>query len=44
VTRPSRGGLYRFIGGDALKLLAAALALAGAWALVDWFKGRPPRN
>ena len=28
---------------EALKLLAAALALPGAWAMVDWFKGRPPR-
>ena len=39
-----RGGLYPFIGGDALKLLAAALTLPGAWVLVDWFKGRPRRN
>jgi len=39
-----KGGLYPFIGGDALKLLAAALALPGAWALVGWFKGWPPRN
>ena len=38
-----KGGLYPFIGGDALKLLAAALALPGAWAMVDWFKGKPPR-
>ena len=29
-----RGGLYPFIGGDAVKLVAAALLLPGAWALV----------
>ena len=34
-----KGGLYPFIGGDALKLLAAATALPGAWALVHWAKG-----
>ena len=37
-----KGGLYPFIGGDALKLLAAALVLPGAWALVDRIKGRRP--
>ncbi len=29
-----RGGLYPFIGGDAVKLMGAALVLPGAWALV----------
>jgi biotin transport system substrate-specific component len=37
-----RGGLFPFIGGDALKLLAAALVLPGAWSLVDRIRGRPP--
>ena len=39
-----KGGLYPFIGGDAVKLLAAALALPGAWALVDRLKGSRPRG
>ena len=39
-----RGGLYPFIGGDALKLLLAAMVLPGAWAVVDWVKGRPSRE
>ena len=30
-----RGGLYPFIGGDAVKLMAAALILPGAWVLLD---------
>jgi biotin transport system substrate-specific component len=34
-----KGGLYPFIGGDALKLLAAAMVLPGAWALVGKVKG-----
>ena len=34
-----RGGLYPFIGGDAVKLMAAALALPGAWALVRKSRG-----
>ena len=34
-----KGGLYPFIGGDALKLLAAATALPGAWAVVRMAKG-----
>jgi biotin transport system substrate-specific component len=39
-----KGGLYPFIGGDAVKLLAAALVLPGAWALVDRLKGSRPRD
>ncbi len=39
-----KGGLYPFIGGDAVKLLVAAMVLPGAWALVDRIKGRPPRS
>lgn len=38
-----KGGLYPFIGGDAVKLLGAALVLPGAWALVDRIKGSRPR-
>ena len=30
-----KGGLYPFIGGDAVKLLLASLILPGAWALVS---------
>lgn len=37
-----KGGLFPFIGGDALKLIAAALVLPGTWALVDRLAGRPP--
>jgi biotin transport system substrate-specific component len=32
------GGLYPFIGGDALKLLLAAMVLPGSWELVRRFK------
>ena len=39
-----KGGLYPFIGGDALKLLLATLVLPGAWAIVDKLKGRPARD
>ena len=39
-----RGGLYPFIGGDAVKLIAAALILPGAWALVDRLKGASTRD
>ncbi len=39
-----QGGLYPFIGGDAVKLLAAALVLPGAWVLVDRLKGSRPRD
>ena len=38
-----KGGLYPFIAGDGLKLLLAAMALPGAWALVDRLKGRERR-
>ena len=34
------GGLYPFIGGDALKLLAAAMILPGAWSLIHKTKDR----
>ncbi len=34
-----RGGLYPFIGGDAVKLVGAALVLPGAWALVRKLRG-----
>ncbi len=34
-----RGGLYPFIGGDAVKLVGAALALPGAWATVRRVRG-----
>ncbi len=35
-----KGGLYPFIVGDLMKLLAAALALPAAWLAVEWVKGR----
>jgi biotin transport system substrate-specific component len=34
------GGLYPFIVGDLMKLLAAAMLLPGAWALVEKFRGQ----
>jgi biotin transport system substrate-specific component len=34
-----KGGLYPFIGGDAVKLFGAAMLLPGTWALVRWLKG-----
>ena len=34
-----KGGLYPFIGGDALKLLVASMVLPGAWELVRHFRG-----
>jgi biotin transport system substrate-specific component len=37
-------GLYPFMGGDVVKLLAAALVLPGAWVLVDRLKGSRPRD
>lgn len=38
------GGLYPFIVGDMMKLLAAAMLLPGAWALVEKFRGdREPK-
>jgi biotin transport system substrate-specific component len=39
-----KGGLYPFIGGDAIKLIAASLLLPGAWALVSKVKGKPPEE
>ena len=39
-----KGGLFPFIGGDSLKLMAATLVLPGAWAVVDKVKGRRPRE
>ena len=39
-----KGGLYPFIGGDALKLLLAAMVLPGAWALVGRARGARPRD
>ena len=33
-----RGGLYPFIGGDAIKLLGAALLLPGTWWVVNTVK------
>ena len=35
-----RGGLYPFIGGDAVKLVLAALILPGSWVLIDKFRRR----
>ena len=38
------GGLYPFIVGDLMKLLAAAMLLPGAWAIVEKFRsGRGPK-
>ncbi len=37
-------GLFPFIGGDAIKLMAASLLLPGAWAVVDMVKGKPPEE
>lgn len=34
-----RAGLYPFIGGDAVKLMLAAMVLPGAWQVVRRFKG-----
>ena len=34
-----KGGLYPFIGGDALKLLLASMTLPGAWAIISKVKG-----
>lgn len=35
-----KGGLYPFIGGDALKLLAATMAMPGAWTIIEWMRGK----
>ena len=37
-------GLYPFVIGDTLKLLAAAAVLPGAWALLDRFRPRDDRE
>ena len=39
-----KGGLYPFIGGDAVKLLLASMVLPGAWELVRRFRGETPRD
>ena len=39
-----KGGLYPFIGGDALKLLLAGMVLPGAWEIVRHFRGDMPRD
>ena len=39
-----RWGLYPFIGGDAIKMLLAALLLPGAWWLVGKVRGKRPRE
>ncbi|MBI2856512.1 MAG: biotin transporter BioY [Chloroflexi bacterium] len=39
-----KGGLYPFIGGDALKLLVAGMVLPGAWELVRRFRGQGPHG
>jgi len=39
-----KGGLYPFIVGDLMKLLAAAMALPAAWALVERVKLRGGRG
>ncbi|MFH1560806.1 MAG: biotin transporter BioY [Chloroflexota bacterium] len=38
------GGLYPFIGGDAVKLLLAGMVLPGAWELVRRFRGEAPQG
>lgn len=38
-----RGGLYPFVGGDAIKLLLACMTLSGSWALVGKIKSLNPR-
>jgi len=38
-----KGGLYPFVVGDLMKLLAAALALPAAWLAVERIKGRRER-
>jgi biotin transport system substrate-specific component len=39
-----KGGLYPFIGGDAIKLLVAAMVLPGAWNLTQRFRGKSTHN
>ena len=44
VDKTLKGGLYPFIGGDAIKLFGAAMVLPGAWSLVRWLKGENPER
>jgi biotin transport system substrate-specific component len=37
-----KGGLYPFIVGDLMKLLAASMVLPSAWLLVERVRGKPP--
>ena len=39
-----KGGLFPFIGGDAIKLLLASMVLPGAWELVRRFRGEADRD
>ncbi len=39
-----RGGLFPFIGGDAVKLLLAGMVLPGAWQIVRRFRGKADRD
>ena len=39
-----KGGLFPFIGGDAIKLLLASMVLPGAWELVRRFRGEAERD
>ena len=39
-----KGGLYPFIGGDAVKLLLAGMVLPGAWELVRRFRGEADKD
>ncbi len=39
-----KGGLYPFIGGDAIKLFGAAMLLPGTWVLVRWLKGEKNKD
>ena len=39
-----KGGLFPFMGGDAIKLLLASMVLPGAWELVRRFRGEADRD
>lgn len=39
-----KGGLFPFMGGDAIKLLLASMVLPGAWGLVRRFRGEADRD
>jgi biotin transport system substrate-specific component len=39
-----KGGLFPFIGGDAVKLLLAGMVLPGAWELTRRFRGKTDRD